>query len=137
MRRISIALVSAGLVCCALPAFAGSASDFDKTCAPCKDFDQYANGGWAARTKMPPGYTNYGAFDELYDRNEAVLRKILEKVAADTKAAAGSDRARLRDYYSSCMDSAGAEKAGGTPIAGLLADVDGMVRPADQRARIW
>jgi putative endopeptidase len=126
MRRISIALVFAGLVCCALPAFAGSASDFDQTCAPCKDFDQYANGGWTARTKMPPGYTNYGAFDELYDRNEAVLRKILEKVAADTKAAPGSDRARLRDYYSSCMDSAGAEKAGGKPIAGLLADVDGM-----------
>src|SRR5499427_9654100 len=110
----------------AVPALAGNASDFDKTCAPCKDFDQYANGGWTARTKLPPGYTNYGAFDELYDRNEAVLRRILERVASDKSAAAGSDRARLRDYYSSCMDSAGAEAAGGKPIAGLLADVDGM-----------
>jgi putative endopeptidase len=126
MRRFSIGLACALLLSFALPALAGSASDFDKTCSPCTDFDQFANGGWTARTKMPPGYTNYGAFDELYDRNEAVLRKILEKVAADTKAAAGSDRARLRDYYNSCMDSAGAEKAGGKPIAGLLADVDGM-----------
>ena len=110
----------------AVPAWAGNAADFDKTCAPCKDFDQFANGGWTARTKMPPGYTNYGAFDELYDRNEAVLRKILEKATADKTAPAGSDRARLRDYYSSCMDSAGAEAAGGKPIAGPLADVDAL-----------
>jgi predicted metalloendopeptidase len=116
---------------CATTAFAGDAADFDKTCAPCKDFDQFANGGWTARTKLPPGYTNYGAFDELYDRNEAVLRKILDKVAMDKSAAAGSDRARLRDYYSSCMDSAGAEAAGGKPIAGPLADVDGMTSVQD------
>jgi putative endopeptidase len=126
MNRVRTAVAFAVLVSWALTALAGSASDFDKSCAPCRDFDQYANGGWAARTKMPPGYTNYGAFDELYDRNEAVLRKILEKVAADKKAEPGSDRARLRDYYGSCMDSLGAEKAGGKPIAQLLADVDGI-----------
>src|SRR5262249_38662631 len=111
---------------CAATAFAGNASDFDKTCEPCKDFDRFANGGWTQRTKMPPGYTNYGAFDELYDRNEAVLRKILEEGAADKAAATGRDRARLRDYHSACMDSAGAEANGGKPIAGLLADIDGM-----------
>jgi len=104
MSRFRPAVAFAVLVSWAVPAFAGNASDFDKTCAPCKDFDQYANGGWTARTKMPPGYTNYGAFDELYDRNEAVLRKILDKVAGDQKAAPASDRARLRDYYGSCMD---------------------------------
>ena len=120
----------------AAPARAGDAADFDKTCAPCKDFDQFANGGWTARTRMPPGYTNYGAFDELYDRNEAVLRKILEKAAADKSAPAGSDRARLRDYYSSCMDSAGAEAAGGKPIAGLLADVDGMASVQDMGRQV-
>jgi putative endopeptidase len=59
------------------------------------------------------------------------LRKILDKVATDKKAEAGSDRARLRDYYGSCMDSAGAEKAGGKPIAGLLTDVDGMASVQD------
>src|SRR5262249_54156010 len=127
----ALAVVSCVALLPARPAFAGGAADFDKTCAPCKDFDQFANGGWTARTKLPPGYTNYGAFDELYDRNEAVLRRILDKVAADPSAPAGSDRARLRDYYSSCMDSAGAEAAGGKPIAGLLADVDGLTSVND------
>src|SRR5512143_737404 len=131
MSRARTGLAFALCVSFALPALAGGAADFDKTCSPCRDFDQFANGGWTARTKMPPGYTNYGAFDELYDRNEAVLRKILEKVAADRKAAPGSDRARLRDYYGSCMDSAGAERAGGRPIAGLLTDVDGMTSVQD------
>jgi putative endopeptidase len=120
----------------AVPAFAAGESDFDRSCPPCRDFDQFANGGWLARTKMPPGYTNYGAFDELYDRNEAVLRRILEKSATDRAAAAGSDRARLRDYYTSCMDSAGAEAAGGRPIAGLLADVDRISTPREIGAQL-
>src|SRR6476661_10770757 len=94
------------------PARPSDAADFDTTCAPCRDFDQFANGGWKSRTKLPAGYSNYGAFDELYDRNEAVLRKILEATAADRTARPGSDQARLADYYSSCMDSAGAEAAG-------------------------
>ena len=121
MKPIRSALLL--LLIAALPARAAAptrpsdASDFDTTCAPCRDFDQFANGGWKTRTKLPAGYSNYGAFDELYDRNEAVLRKVLEAAAADRSAPPGTDRARLADYYSSCMDSAGAEAAGGKPIA--------------------
>jgi predicted metalloendopeptidase len=115
----------------AAPQHPSIASDLDTTCAPCRDFDQFANGGWMKHTKLPPGYSNYGAFDELYDRNEAVLRKILEEAAADRTVKPGSDRARLADYYSSCMDSAGAEAAGGKPIAGLLADVEALASTQD------
>ena len=115
----------------AAPAQPAHAADFDTTCAPCHDFDQFANGGWMAHTMMPAGYSNYGAFDELYDRNEAVLRKILEETAADKSVKPGTDKARLADYYSSCMDSAGAEAAGGKPIAGLLADVDALTSTQD------
>src|ERR1043166_8445393 len=99
MKSIRFALLL--LVAAALPArAAGSparpsdAADFDTTCAPCRDFDQFANGGWKARTKLPAGYSNYGAFDELYDRNEAVLRKGLEAAAAGRSAPPGSDRGR-------------------------------------------
>src|SRR5262245_59078140 len=95
--------------------------DFDTTCSPCRDFDQFANGGWRARTKLPPGYSSYTAFEEVQDRNQAILRKILERAAADTKAPPGSDEARLGTYYGTCMDSASAEQAGVQPIAGLLA----------------
>src|SRR5260221_2258682 len=143
MKSIRFALLL--LVAAALPARAAAAparpsgaADFDTTCAPCRDFDQFANGGWKARTKLPAGYSNYGAFDELYDRNEAVLRRVLEAAAADRGAPPGSDRARLADYYSSCMDSAGAETAGGKPIAGLLADVNALASIRDvARQMAW
>ena len=110
MKSIRFALLL--LVAAALPArAAGSparpsdAADFDTTCAPCRDFDQFANGGWKARTKLPAGYSNYGAFDELYDRNEAVLRKVLEAAAASRSPAERSrilrSTASLRSYSSS------------------------------------
>ena len=142
MNRFRAALLTLVLgsalpvVAAAAPARPSGAADFDTTCAPCRDFDQFANGGWLSRTKLPPGYSNYGAFDELYDRNEAVLRQILEATAADRSAKPGTDRARLADYYSSCMDSAGAEAGGGKPIAGLLADVDALASIRDVARQI-
>jgi len=106
-------------------------SEMDTTVSPCEDFDRFVNGAWLRNTQMPAGYSSYGAFDELYDRNEAVLRKLLESALADRAARPGTGRAKLRDYYSSCMDSAGAEAAGGKPLAGPLADVDAMQSTRD------
>ena len=128
MRSLLMLALAFGLSAArpATAARAADAADFDTTCAPCRDFDQFANGGWKQRTKLPDGYSNYGAFDELYDRNEAALRKILEAAAAIRAAKSGSNTAKLRDYYTSCMDSAGAERDGGKPIAGLLADIDAL-----------
>ena len=133
MRVLLLMVLATGLLAPrpASAARASDAADFDTTCAPCRDFDQFANGGWKKRTKLPAGYSNYGAFDELYDRNEAALRKILEAAAADRAAKPGSNTAKLRDYYTSCMDSAGAEREGGKPIAGLLADIDAIGASGD------
>src|SRR5688572_32233826 len=48
----------------------------DTTCAPCKDFFQFANGGWIARTEIPAAYASWGSFSELDDRNKTVLRAV-------------------------------------------------------------
>lgn len=134
----SHALLAALLLAIALPAAAASpkatsasGADVDTTCAPCRDFDRFANGPWLARTTLPAGYSDYGAFDELYDRNEAVLRRILEAALATPRAKADRNTAMLRDYYGACMDSTGAEREGGRPIVGLLADLDGLASTKD------
>ena len=109
-------------------AHAGSfldAASRDTTCAPCRDFDQFANGGWRATFVMPASYSRYGAFTEVADGNEKVLLGIVTRTAA-AKNAPGSDAAKLGTYWSSCMDSTAAEKAGLTPVQPLLTAVDGM-----------
>src|SRR5262245_119421 len=105
-------------------------ADRDTTCAPCRDFDQFANGGWRAKFVMPASYSRFGAFTEVADRNQQVLYGIVTKAAA-AKAKPGSDQAKLGDYWSSCMDSVAAEAAGMKPVQPLLTAVDGMASVSD------
>ena len=97
----------------------------DTTCEPCKDFDQFANGGWRKTFVMPASYSRFGAFTEVSDRNLQVLLGIVTRAAAKP-AKAGTDEAKIGDYWTSCMDSAAAEKAGLSPLQPLLTAVDGM-----------
>ena len=68
------------------PAF--DRANLDTTCAPCADFFRFANGGWLKRGVIPAAYPSFGSFQELSDRNEDILHKILDADAA----AAGSGK---------------------------------------------
>jgi predicted metalloendopeptidase len=106
------------------------AASRDTTCSPCQDFDRFANGSWHARFTIPAAYSRYGAFNEVADRNEKVLLGIVAR-AAERPGKPGSDEAKLGDYWSSCMDSTAAERAGLAPVKPLLDAVDGMASTAD------
>jgi putative endopeptidase len=111
------------------PAF--SPANLDTTCPPCRDFNRFANGGWMDGHSIPEDRSDYGAFEELFDRNQATLHAILDRLAADRKAKPGSDAAKLGDYYSTCMDSGAAERAGIAPIEPLLLAVDSLASAAE------
>src|SRR3989454_128821 len=99
-------------------------ANMDTSVSACTNFFQYANGGWVAKNPIPAAYASWGRFNELADKNQEQLRQILEEAAKNTKAAKGSNEQKIGDYYASCMDEAGIEAAGLTPIADELKFID-------------
>jgi putative endopeptidase len=102
----------------------------------CTDFYQYANGGWLAAHPIPSDRPRWGTFDELRQRNQDDLREILERLAADTSAADGSEERKLGDFYGACMDEAAIEAKGLAPIEPELARIDAIANRAGLRAEI-
>ncbi|HEX8433414.1 MAG TPA: M13 family metallopeptidase, partial [Longimicrobium sp.] len=112
-------------------------ANLDTTCAPCRDFYQWSNGGWLARNPVPAAYGSWGSFDELRDKNQAVLRSVLEEAATNLgRAPAGSNAQKLGVFYAACMDSASAERAGAAPLADALARINRIDSRAALQAQV-
>src|SRR5262245_27184980 len=71
--------------------------NFDKTCKPCDDFYQFVNGGWVASNPIPPEYPSWNVFSEVRERNNEVLKQILEEASANTGAPKGSTTQKIGD----------------------------------------
>lgn len=91
-------------------------SNLDRTCKPCDDFYQFADGGWAAKNPIPAAYPRWGTFNQLADQNNEKLRSILEDAAKNTKAPKGSIDQMIGDFYASGMDTAKIEQEGVKPL---------------------
>src|ERR1700730_12656780 len=108
----------------------------DASAQACTDFYQYADGKWRASTPIPSDRPRGGTFDELRQRNQNDLRDILERLAANKSAAAGSDERKLGDFYGACMDEAAIEAKGVAPIEPELARIDAIRDVPSLRAEI-
>src|SRR5437763_15079939 len=87
----------------------------DTTVSACVDFSKYANGAWLAHDTIPAAYSSSGVTRDMSDRNELVVRSVLEDVAARRRSLPpGSTARKLGTFYGSCMDSSAAEVAGPT-----------------------
>ncbi len=91
-----------------------TSSALDRSAAPCQDFYQFACGGWLKAHPIPNDQSRWGRFNELAERNKAVLHGILEKAAAGPKSDPVDQR--LGDFYAACMDEDAAEKKGADPL---------------------
>src|SRR5213080_106059 len=103
----------------------------DTTCAPCQDFYRYANGGWLARTTLPPEYASYGSFTELVERNNETLHRIVDRLAAAAPATPQTTDGKLGAFYASCMDSSAVERAGAAPLQGELRRIAAIASTGD------
>jgi len=99
--------------------------NIDRSANACVDFNQFANGGWIRNNPLPAAYSRWGSFDELGERNQEALTKILASASSSTAPRNRTVR-MLATYYSSCMDSAGAERAGAAPLLPRIARIDAV-----------
>lgn len=105
----------------------------DTTTSPNDDFYQFANGTWLAQNPIPDEESKWSSFNVLSDRNNKVLRDILEKAKANL-GENGSATYLIGNYYTSFTDTVTRNEKGHVPIDDYLAeivaisDVDGLIK---------
>ncbi len=107
-------------------------SAMDKSIDPCSDFYQYACGSWLKKTPIPEDRAVWSrGFSEIFQRNEALLRQILEKNAKAEPDPADPFARKVGDFYATCMDEHKAETAS---FAALQDDLQRIDAVRDARA---
>ncbi len=111
-------------------------ASLDRACAPCTDFNQFANGGWEAKNPIPPAYPSWGVGNVVNERNREILHQILEDAAKNTTAERGSSEQKIGDYYGSCMDTARIESEGLKPLQPEFDRIQQIANTTDLEAEI-
>ena len=117
------------------PVAAGTQSgiDFaaiDKSVKPGDDFDKYANGTWEKTAQIPTDKSNIGVFSIINDRAQERKAELIDGIVKSSPSA-GSDDARIANFYNAYMDTGAIEKRGLSP---LKPDLDRIEAIADKGA---
>ena len=102
----------------------------DKAVKPGDDFYAYANGNWMKSAEIPADRSSVGGFYIADQQREKNVRELIDGILKSDPAA-GSDEARIRDYYNAYLNTDAIDKAGMAPAK---ADLDRIAGITDKRA---
>ena len=106
-------------------------SNMDTTINPAEDFFRYCNGNWLKNNPIPDEYTSYGAFTEIDQHNELLIKDIINEVSKDTKAVQGSVNQKIRDFYNTGMDTVAINERGYSELLPYFEKVNALSDKAD------
>ncbi|MEX2116636.1 MAG: M13 family metallopeptidase [Bacteroidota bacterium] len=111
-------------------------ANMDFSVKPCDNFYYSSNGIWLKNTPIPAAFSSWGSFTELAEKNNEVLRGILEDASKDQKARNGSSVQKVGDFYATGMDSAAVESLGWKPIEKDLNRIEALKDPVGVQAEL-
>ncbi len=111
-------------------------ADTDPTVSPAEDFYRWVNGGWIAANPVPPEYGAWGAAQEVHERNQEILKGLLDAAAADGTSEPGTADHWVGTYVRSGMDEARIEALGIEPIEPWLRRIEGIADLEDLRGLV-
>jgi putative endopeptidase len=101
-------------------------ANMDTTIRPSQNFYLYANGEWLKKNPIPPEYSSWGSFTELFDLNMNQLHDIANSAAAETTAPKGSDTQLVGGFHFSGMDTNDIETRGLKPLEPYLKKINAI-----------
>ncbi|XP_053566046.1 neprilysin-like [Bombina bombina] len=108
---------------CKTPACVKAASriitTMDPTADPCKDFFQYACGGWLKKNVIPDTASTHDNFAIIRREIEEVLKNVLEKT--DSNDIPAVQKAKI--FYQSCIDENTKNIRKGEPLIKMLPEI--------------
>lgn len=101
-------------------------ADLDRQADPCTDFYEFANGTWRTANPIPAGMPKWSRRVAAHEGNRQQVQALLEEISAKKDWPRGSVEQLVGDHFASCMDEQRVDAAGLTPLAPLLAEIDGI-----------
>lgn len=98
---------------------------------PADDFYEYANGSWIRNNPIPETESHWNSFSVLNELNTKILYSLLVNVSENQNWKEGSIQQKVKDYFTSAMDTAEIKKMGIKAIEPYLKKIEAIANTND------